>query len=272
MATSDPDELRADIRRLSGERDEVRGRIATLTEQVISLREAEYRHRSVAPGYAGTLPEIVERVHAGVEKFGWVGRLPGTAEDAPPLTSEQAQELLVLLRDGAGEPRAGGALPLPDGFPSPRHIADVPAQNATRRDEGSRCTYRRASLRAPNTVPRTFVPHGTEQGAWRTPQERWIFASEGVRADPQGAVPVPRASHRTKLTRRHGVPAPRARKRGTGVQRCLHLTPSAPLASVDEALPNTLRGLTVSLTLPNRGGPVGAGWPVPWSGAAPATV
>ncbi|MFI7182121.1 AAA domain-containing protein [Streptomyces anthocyanicus] len=125
VATSDPDELRAEIRRLSGERDEVRGRIETLTEQVISLREAEYRHRSVAPGYAGTLAEIVERVHAGVEKFGWIGRLPDTAEDAPPLTSEQAQELLVLLRDGAGEPRVGGALPLPDGFPSPRHIADV---------------------------------------------------------------------------------------------------------------------------------------------------
>lgn len=40
----------------------------------------------------------------------------------------------------------------------------------------------------------------------------WIFASEGVRADPQGTVPVPRASHRTKLARRHGIPTPRARE------------------------------------------------------------
>ncbi|MGW2641275.1 AAA domain-containing protein [Streptomyces sp. NPDC001348] len=125
VAASDPDELRAVIRRLTGERDEVRGRIETLTEQVISLREAEYRHRSVAPGYAGTLAEIVERVHAGADEFSWIGRLPDTAEEAPPLTSEQAHELLVLLRDGAGEPRASGALPRPDELPTPRHIADV---------------------------------------------------------------------------------------------------------------------------------------------------
>ncbi|MEV5884910.1 AAA domain-containing protein [Streptomyces sp. NPDC052020] len=95
VAASDPDELRAEIRRLTGERDEVRGRTEGLTEQVTSLREAEYRHRSVAPGYAGTLAEIVERVHAGAEEFGWIGHLPDTAGDVPPLACEQAHELLV---------------------------------------------------------------------------------------------------------------------------------------------------------------------------------
>ncbi|MDI3404010.1 AAA domain-containing protein [Streptomyces cavernicola] len=125
VAASDPDELRADIRRLAGERDDVRGRIETLTERVISLREAEYRHRSVAPGYSGTLAEIVEHVHAGTEACGWVGRLPDGAEDVPPLSSEQAQELLRLLRDGAGESRAGDALPLPEELPSPQHVAGV---------------------------------------------------------------------------------------------------------------------------------------------------
>ncbi|MFI2238001.1 AAA domain-containing protein [Streptomyces chrestomyceticus] len=125
VAASDPDELRAEIRRLTRERDEVRGRIETLTEQVISLREAEYRHRSVAPGYAGTLAQIVERVQAGAEQFEWIGRLPEAAEEAPPLAYEQCLELLTLLRDGAGEPRAGGALPIPDELPPPRHVADV---------------------------------------------------------------------------------------------------------------------------------------------------
>lgn len=125
VAASDPAELRAEIRRLTGERNEARGRIETLTEQVISLREAEYRHRNVAPGYAGTLAEIVERVHAGAEEFGWIGRLPDTAEDVPPLASEQAHELLVLLRDGAGEPRADGVLPVPGDLPSPRQVADA---------------------------------------------------------------------------------------------------------------------------------------------------
>jgi hypothetical protein len=51
----------------------------------------------------------------------------------------------------------------------------------------------------------------------------WVLASEGVRPDPQGAVSVPRASNRTKLARRHSVPAPCTRKRRTGVQRCPHL-------------------------------------------------
>lgn len=125
VAASDPAELRAEIRRLTGERDEAKGRIETLTEQVISLREAEYRHRSVAPGYAGTLAEIVERVQAGTEEFGWIGRLPDTAEDAPLIASEQAHELLVLLRDGAGESRASGALPASTDLPSPRQVADV---------------------------------------------------------------------------------------------------------------------------------------------------
>ncbi|MFJ6569839.1 AAA domain-containing protein [Streptomyces sp. NPDC091292] len=135
VAANDRDELRAEIRRLVGERDEVRGRIETLTEQVISLREAEYRHRSVAPGYAGTLAEIVERVHAGAQEFGWISPLPDSAEAVPPLTSEQAQELLLLLRDGAGEPRAGGALPIPDGLPSSQLVAEVLAASRLN-DEG----------------------------------------------------------------------------------------------------------------------------------------
>ncbi|MCB5911063.1 AAA domain-containing protein [Streptomyces pinistramenti] len=125
VAGSDPDELRAEIRRLSGERDEVRGHIETITEQVISLREAEYRHRSVAPGYAGTLAEIVERVHVGTEKYAWIAPVPDTAGDVPPLAVEQAQELLLLLRDGAGEPRAEGALPDPGELPSPQQVANV---------------------------------------------------------------------------------------------------------------------------------------------------
>lgn len=125
VAGSDPDELRAEIRRLADERDEVRGRIETLTERVISLREGEYRHRSVAPGYAGTLADIVERVHSGAEEFGWIGRLPDTSEGVPPLSAGQAQELLILLRDGVSEPRVGGTLPDPGELPSPKHVADV---------------------------------------------------------------------------------------------------------------------------------------------------
>ncbi|MEV6946952.1 AAA domain-containing protein [Streptomyces sp. NPDC051172] len=125
VAGSDPDELHAEISRLAMERDDVRGRIETLTEQVISLREAEYRHRSVAPGYSGTLAEIVEHVRAGAPEYRWIGRLPDSTDDNPPLSAQRAQELLLLLRDGAGAPRVDGDLPDPDALPTPKLVAGV---------------------------------------------------------------------------------------------------------------------------------------------------
>jgi very-short-patch-repair endonuclease len=126
VAASDTGQLRDEIRRRSAQRDEVRGRIDMLTEQVIALREAEvYRHPEVAPGYSGTLAAIVQRVKDGAEHFGWIGRLPDDAESAAPLFPVEAEELLVLLRDGAGQPRAGGAIPPPDQLPSPEQVAEA---------------------------------------------------------------------------------------------------------------------------------------------------
>ncbi|SEP05844.1 Part of AAA domain-containing protein [Actinacidiphila rubida] len=135
VASSDPDELRADIRRLAGERAEVQGRIGSLTEQVISLREAEYVHRSVAPGYAGTLAEIVERVRSGTDAYGWIGRLPQDAADVPPVAAEQVEELVLLLREGAGRPRVGGVLADASRLPFPSRVAEVFA--ASRLDDGN---------------------------------------------------------------------------------------------------------------------------------------
>ncbi|MGW6901485.1 AAA domain-containing protein [Streptomyces sp. NPDC054919] len=127
VAASDSDQLRDEIRRLSGQRDELRGRIGTLTEQVIAIREAEiYRHPEVAPGYSGTLAAIVQRVVEGDEHYGWVGRVPEVSHGGtPPLTPAQAQELLALLHDGAGESRAGGSLPSPDSLPSVEQLAET---------------------------------------------------------------------------------------------------------------------------------------------------
>ncbi|MFJ7902229.1 AAA domain-containing protein [Streptomyces sp. NPDC096198] len=121
VAASDPEQLRDEIRRLSARRDEVRGRIGTITEQVIALREAEvYLHREIAPGYAGTLAAIVQRVRDNAERHSWIGLVPdgGPTVSVPPLSPAQAAELLVLLRDGAAQPRAGGTLPDPDSLPS----------------------------------------------------------------------------------------------------------------------------------------------------------
>ncbi|MER5784458.1 AAA domain-containing protein [Streptomyces mobaraensis] len=126
VATSDPDQLRDKIRRLSKQREEVRGRISTLTEQVIALREAEfYRHSGIAPGYAGTLATIVQHVRDNAARHSWIGLIPdeGTTSSVPPLSPAQAAELLSLLRDGAAESRAGGSLPDPDTLPSPEDLA-----------------------------------------------------------------------------------------------------------------------------------------------------
>lgn len=93
VATSDPEQLRDEIRRFSARREEVRGRISALTEQVIAVREAEiYRHPEIAPGYAGTLAAIVQRVIDGAEHYSWIGLVPdqGQAASVPPLSPAQA--------------------------------------------------------------------------------------------------------------------------------------------------------------------------------------
>ncbi|MEU8524054.1 AAA domain-containing protein [Streptomyces sp. NPDC048629] len=112
VAGTDAETLRGEIRRLTQQRLDIRGRIGTLTDQVLSLREEEYRHRSVAAGYDGTLAQIVQKVQDETVASGWIGALPEGAAHEPPLSPEQAQELLLLLREGLGEPRSGGALPL----------------------------------------------------------------------------------------------------------------------------------------------------------------
>nr|WP_237539388.1 AAA domain-containing protein [Streptomyces sp. SID4951] len=137
VATSDPEQLRDEIRRLSARREEVRGRISALTEQVIAVREAEvYRHPEIAPGYAGTLAAIVQRVIDGTERYSWIGLVPdqGQAASVPPLSPAQAVELLSLLREGAAELRAEGTLPDPASLPSPEDLADALAASCPTND------------------------------------------------------------------------------------------------------------------------------------------
>ncbi|MFD7281823.1 AAA domain-containing protein [Streptomyces sp. NPDC059862] len=156
VAASDPDQLRDEIRRLSARREEVRGRISSLSEQVIALREAEvYRHPEVAPGYAGTLASIVQRVCDKAEHHSWIGLVPdqGPALSIPPLSPAQAAELLTLLRDGAAEPRAGGTLPDPDTLPTSEDLAQALAASRVTDDglspEAADIRDRLAQLHAP---------------------------------------------------------------------------------------------------------------------------
>ncbi|MGW2396038.1 AAA domain-containing protein [Kitasatospora sp. NPDC001664] len=104
VAAGDTDQLRDEIRRLTQRRYEVCSRIKLLTEQVIALRESEvYQHPEVAPGYSGTLAAIVRKVQEEAVRSGWIGRLSDRAPAVPPLDASEAEEMLALLREGAGQ-------------------------------------------------------------------------------------------------------------------------------------------------------------------------
>ncbi|MFG2908049.1 AAA domain-containing protein [Kitasatospora sp. NPDC048286] len=124
VAVGDTDQLRDEIRRLTQRRYEVRSRIKLLTEQVISLREAEvYQHPEVAPGYSGTLAAIVRKVQDEAVRLSWIGRLPDRASVTPPLSPVQAEELLALLREGAGQWAESGVFPSADTLPTSGQVA-----------------------------------------------------------------------------------------------------------------------------------------------------
>ncbi|MFJ8624905.1 AAA domain-containing protein [Kitasatospora sp. NPDC093550] len=129
VAMGDTGQLRDEINRLTQRRYEVRSRIKLLTEQVLSLREAEvYQHPEVAPGYSGTLAAIVQKVKDEAVRLNWIGRLPDQAPATPPLSPAQADELLALLRDGgAGQWAESGVYPSAETLPTPGQVAGAVA-------------------------------------------------------------------------------------------------------------------------------------------------
>lgn len=98
--TSNADQIRRKIERLEQQRNELRSRWAQDTEELRKLREAEtYQHREgeVAPGYEGTLADIVEAVMATRPHHGWMPSMPEQAQPAPPLSVAEALQLRSLL-------------------------------------------------------------------------------------------------------------------------------------------------------------------------------
>ncbi len=97
----------ASIDQVARQRDDAMSRRAVLTEQIRQCRAAEtLSHNEVAPGYAGTPAEIVQRFSAQSANHDW---LPGPLRaDSPPLTEEEFQALLALTersRPGRAERR-----------------------------------------------------------------------------------------------------------------------------------------------------------------------
>jgi very-short-patch-repair endonuclease len=129
-ATSDPQRIRHNIARLGRNRADLRSRCARILEDVRALREAEtYKHPEVAPGYGGTLADIVETVMARRSRYDWMPNMPEGAPATPPLTAAEALELHSLLATATPTrtTRRDELLPSLQELPSADQVADAVA-------------------------------------------------------------------------------------------------------------------------------------------------
>src|SRR5205807_518383 len=78
---------------------------ADLRERLRMLRERDSLRREPAPGYRGTTEEIARKLQGQAAQHGWLPGRPELAAD-PPLTDDEALELLRLLRSLDAETEA----------------------------------------------------------------------------------------------------------------------------------------------------------------------
>ncbi len=94
-----PEQNRQRIGELEKKLDEARRNEASLLSELRSLREAEaYRHPPRFGGYSGTAQDIAIQLSKDQPRYGWLPASPGEDED-PPLSDEEAADLLKLLRE-----------------------------------------------------------------------------------------------------------------------------------------------------------------------------
>ena len=103
------------VETLTASRAQTRSRVSTLVEQVRALREAEtYQHPPVAPGYSGTLAEIVAHLRRRGDCSWMPVPVPVGAGETPPLDEAEADELRRLLAGATPRRRARPAQSIPD--------------------------------------------------------------------------------------------------------------------------------------------------------------
>ncbi len=94
-----PEQNRQRIGELEKKLDEARRNEASLLSELRSLREAETcRHPPRFGGYSGTAQDIAIQLRKDQPRYGWLPASPGEDED-PPLSDEEAADLLKLLRE-----------------------------------------------------------------------------------------------------------------------------------------------------------------------------
>jgi very-short-patch-repair endonuclease len=127
-ATADADQLERAIGRLTEQRRDLLADLRRATRDLQNTREQEYStHPAAGPGYSGTLADVVRAVNADRERHCWIGLLPERAGGEPPLTNEEARELLELLTTATPERSTRGReeIPPPSMVPETRIVADA---------------------------------------------------------------------------------------------------------------------------------------------------
>ncbi|NMO53440.1 hypothetical protein HH310_19900 [Actinoplanes sp. TBRC 11911] len=97
-SAADPQLLSRDIATLRQRHDELRRRLACVTEELRDLRAAEYRPQHLdIDGYRGIPAQVIAAVENDRAIHGWIGELPPDAAVTAPLNGHEADELLQLL-------------------------------------------------------------------------------------------------------------------------------------------------------------------------------
>ncbi|MFF3896867.1 AAA domain-containing protein [Streptomyces sp. NPDC001812] len=97
-ATTNPERLQQRIEAQQIQRHQLMAEQAKLHERLRAVREVEwYEHPDIAPGYRGRLDEIVQAVERGTAEYQWLPPLPAQSEPLPPLTTDEAQRLWLLV-------------------------------------------------------------------------------------------------------------------------------------------------------------------------------
>lgn len=116
FSSFDPDRQAKKITDKRHELDSARRATVELTERVRALRESEtYRHAEIAPGYSGTLAEVVRRLGQEEPDCSWMPLpMPAEAMPVPPISVGEAAELVSLLAGETPKRKARPAQRIPD--------------------------------------------------------------------------------------------------------------------------------------------------------------
>ncbi|MFI1996311.1 AAA domain-containing protein [Actinoplanes sp. NPDC020271] len=134
LATVDESTLEQQIDALRRQRRDLAGQIRNLTAELRAVRAREYlRHPVFGADQPGlTLAETAQMLVDGRDEHAWIEELPFGASAQPPLTDEQALELLRLLRSDTAEraQRREQQIPGTDELPAAARVAAAVAASA----------------------------------------------------------------------------------------------------------------------------------------------